>query len=361
MLKLKRITAVLLCALAVLCALSSCGFDPQKELDRVCCSSAFSGVVRAVRDGEVLCEYAEGTENYSSDKRITADSRFCVGSVSKQIAAACAMLLKERGALRVEDTLDKYYPDCVYGDRVTVRQLLTQRSGIAEFYRVEDSGGCYNEIPTGELEGVVTNENTVEENRRLLTDWIISQPLIFEPGSYYMYTNSNYFLLTGIIAQLAETSYEDFARENIFKPLGMNDTCFIDDDSSGFNLAQSPRAAKTVYVGITRGLGDIVSNARDMERWLDSLADNSVLKPESVSEMTANYCSKADGTLYGYGIKPDNRGGLFHTGFFTTYCALVYTVPEKRFTFFAATNDCKTVRGGMLEMFREIIKESAYS
>lgn len=353
---MKRLTSLLLAALLLLPSL--CGCSPQSRLDDLFSRYNFSGVARAVKDGEVVCEKAAGTANYSDKENITLDSLFCVGSVSKQFAAASVLILRDRGLLQVDDLLGEYYPDCVYGGEVTLKNMLTQRSGIAEFYEVEDENGSYNELPVGELRGALTNENTAGENRETLTDWLLAQPLGFEPGSRYEYTNSNYFLLTGVVELVSKMSYEDFVKNNILKPLGMENTGFIDEMLSSDRLAQSPANPKTVYVGITRGLGDLISNAADMELWADNYFDYKILSKESIDEMTANYCAADEGVTYGYGVKTDSRGGIFHTGFFTSYCAVLYVNPKTRGSFFAVTNDKTTVHENIKTMFWEVIRDT---
>ncbi len=298
----------------------------------------FSGVV-SISKGNDTWTYAAGVADTATGSKITADSQFCVGSVAKQFTATAILQLQEQGKLKVTDTLGTYFPDCVYGDKVTLHHMLCMRSGIAEFYDVEEADGCLNELPTGELRATVTNENTAEQNRALLQDWLLRQPLVFAPDSMYDYTNSNYFLLAQLVEKVSGESYEDYVRAHLLQPLGMNDTGFIDELADSPRLAKSPHSPTTVYVGITRGLGDLVSTAADMDKWLCAYADNSLLDADSMEAMTADYCIPADDTAYGYGVVPDGSGGIYHTGIFTSYSALTYTVPSQGYRFFAVSND----------------------
>lgn len=352
---IKKAIALLLAFILPACALSGCARDPKLLLDDAVARYNFSGVVRVTVNGEVLCERAEGLADPKTGGRITIDSQFCIGSVSKQFAAACVMLLKQDGKLSVNDTLDKYFPEYPLGKKNTVKSLLTMRSGIAEFYDVEDDGGIYTELPAGTLRGVLTNDGTPEENRKLLRDWLFAQPLEFEPGSRYDYTNSNYFLLAEMVERISGMSYEDFARHRIFEPLNMRHTGFIDEMLDSPMLAKAKREARTVYVGITRGLGDMITNAEDIDLWLASLAGNRLFTDESLAEMSADYSTEGDDSSYGYGIKPDDDGGLYHSGYFTSYFACVYTNPETGYRMFAVTNNLPEAKGRLGDMYWEII------
>lgn len=359
---MKKATAVLLSAVLVL-LLCACGQakkaqPSQPDIDATLSRYKFSGVVSASQNGVVKFRRASGLADTQTKELIEPDSLFCIGSVSKQFCAAAVLLLQERGKLSVDDTLGKYYPECPYGDSITLKQMLSMRSGIAEFYETYRADGCFNEIPTGELQRTVTNENSAEENREKLQAWLFAQPLVFTPGSIYDYTNSNYFLLARLVEKLSGKAYESFIKENIFEPLGMSSSGFIDTMLGDERLAKSPHKAKTVYVGITMGLGDIISNAADIDRWLTSFEGNSLLSKESIAQMTSDYCTPDDGTSYGFGVVPESGGGFSHSGYFTSYCAFVYTNPKNRYSFFAVTNDELNMGGDIFAMCNKLIRET---
>ena len=285
------------------------------------------------------------------------NSRFCIGSVSKQFAAASIMLLKQRGMLSVEDKLEKYFPQYKIGKDITLKNLLTMRSGIAEFYGVYYIDDAFTEIPTNDLEGVLTNQKTPGENREILKSWLFKQPLLFEPDSTYEYSNSNFFLLAEVVSQVSGMEYEDFVKKNILDTLGMKQTGFIDDNRDFNGLSKPSVDTKTVYIGITRGLGDLYSCADDMDLWLSSFRKHTLLTEESVKEMSQDY-SPEDEYYYGYGINPDGEGGLFHTGFFSTYYAVDYTNPEEEINLFAVTNDNKSMKADLTELCFKLLDKA---
>ena len=194
----------------------------------------------------------------------------------------------------------------------------------------------------------MTNSGTKEGNRDLLQQWLFEQPLTFTPGSTIAYTNSNYFLLARLVEQLSEMPYEDFLRQNIFAPLGMTHTGFVDDMLDDPHLAKNAKEAQTVYVGITMGLGDLVTNAADMERWLCSFFGDGLLTAESIAMMT-----EAQG--YGFGVVPAGSGSWYHTGIFTSYSSFDYVDPKTRSCMFAVTNNQSTMPYGVSEMCYEFL------
>ena len=165
-------------------------------------ASGICGVVWAERDGKKIASYSNGAlYNYV---KITTDTPMPIGSVSKQFCAASILILQERGRLSVNDTLD-----------ITLHNMLSQRSGIVNL----DAS-----TPLGE----VTYDKTDEENTSALLGWLFKQPLGFEPGDRYEYSNFNFILLGNIVEKVSGQKYVDFLRENIFKPLKMDHSGSVD-------------------------------------------------------------------------------------------------------------------------------------
>ena len=330
--------------------------EEQKYLESALKKINFSGVVRITKDGQTACEVALGNRN--TDTKNTADTRFCIGSVSKQFTAAAIMMLQQENKLSVNDKLEKYFPEYKIGKDLTIKNLLTMRSGIPEFYDVDYIDNAFTERPTGELRKTVTNDNTAEENRELLEKWLFEQLLTFKPDSSYEYSNSNYFLLARIVEKVTGGTFNDYIRDNIFKPLGMTNSFFIDDVNLKTleNLAAPTVDPQTVYVRVTMGLGDIITNADDMDKWLTSLRTNKLLTEENYKAMTSDY-SPEDENVYGYGLIPDEKGGAYHYGYITTFHAMDYTDVDKGINLFAVTNDNANIQGNLSEICHLMIEK----
>ena len=157
-------------------------------------AAGFSGAVLIGRDDtiEVLKAYG-GTERTGS---------FNIGSINKTFTAAAIAQLVQRGRLTLDDTVATHLPDYPNRDaaaKITIRQLITHRSGVAQFM-----GGNFG-------------EGTVAD----LTKTVGSQPQVFEPGARQEYSNGGYVVLGRIVEVVSGTSYATYITENIFKPAGM--------------------------------------------------------------------------------------------------------------------------------------------
>ena len=367
---MKKITALLLAAV-LLCCLTACGKSTEELLptteattqapteagalqtiaDAVIRQSGFEGVVMITQNGEVLAQSAVGNTNREPNAPVTPDTRFCVASVSKQFAATAIMLLQEQGLLSTSDTIDAYFPDFVYGGSITIQNLLSMRSGLFTGDGiVPNSGEAPSLVPE---EYGFSYDNTMEENRQAALAWLFEQPLNFEPGTRYEYSNSNYFLLAQIVEQVAGMPYEDFVRQRIFEPLGMNRSGFIhelwhEDDVALPPAADAENFEAPIASGVLQGAADLVTTAGDIDKWLTALRQKTLLSEESYAEMTQDY-SPDDGK-YGYGLMLHMPNGIGHTGMLSAYTSLAYTRPDKGYNFFAVSNNKASVSDELLQL-----------
>lgn len=367
---MKKITALLLAAV-LLCCLTACGKSAEKAepvteattqapteagalqtiADAVIRQSGFEGVVMITQNGEVLAQSAVGNTNREPNAPVTPDTRFCVASVSKQFAATAIMLLQEQGLLSTSDTIDAYFPDFVYGGSITIQNLLSMRSGLFTGDGiVPNSGEAPSLVPE---EYGFSYDNTMEENRQAALAWLFEQPLNFEPGTRYEYSNSNYFLLAQIVEQVAGMPYEDFVRQRIFEPLGMNRSGFIhelwhEDDVALPPAADAENFEAPIASGVLQGAADLVTTAGDIDKWLTALRQKTLLSEESYAEMTQDY-SPDDGK-YGYGLMLHMPNGVGHTGMLSAYTSLAYTRPDKGYNFFAVSNNKASVSDELLQL-----------
>ena len=325
--------------LAILLFCSSCGTNNmQSYLNRMMSTAEFSGVVMVTQNGKTVGKATRGVENNVTRQSITTDTLFCIGSVSKQFTAAAILLLQQDGKLRVDENLTRFFPNYTFGEMLTIRHLLDMRSGIAEFYDVEYIDDAFTELPTSELRSMLSNDHTIAENQQTLENWLMKQPLLFEPDTEYMYSNSNYFLLARIVEIASGEKFNNFVRSRIFQPLGMKHSTFIDDVDfiTTPHLAVPSVNTQTVYVGVTMGLGDMISNAPDIDRWLTSLRDHTLLSDDSMTMMTTDYTD--DENNYGFGVQLYDDA-VYHYGYFTTYMTMVYTNMQTGVNVFVVTND----------------------
>lgn len=294
--------------------------DLNAEIAKKVKSIEFEGIVYLTYNGEVVYSQADGKDEKGGD--LTVDTPMYIGSVSKQFCAAAIMMFSEQDKLSVEDTLDKYFPEYEIGKDITIKNLLSMRSGIPE-------------ITTG-AEDYFYTDKTESENLRVMKDWIFSQPLDFEPDTKLEYSNTNYFLLGLIVEQVSGQHYQSFIRENIFEPLGMTGSGFVSEVETNPDFSKS-LSYDTFTLGenaegLLKGMGDIVSTAYDMDKWMTALKSGKVVSEESFAEMTTNH-SPDYGQRYGYGLRGSYRG-WGHGGLIGDYWALDYINTEHGYNLF---------------------------
>lgn len=302
--------------------------DVKKEIEDVL--ENFKGIVYLTQNGNLIYSKATGKDENGAD--LTVESPMYIGSVSKQFCATAVMLLKEQGKLSVDDTLDKYFPEYELGKYVTIKNLLSMRSGIPEM-----------------LAGIKGHsaDKTESENIAIIKDWIFEQDFEnYDPDTYMEYSNTNYFLLGLIVEMVSGQHYNDFVRENIFEPLSMDNTGFVNEvkDNPFFSksLTYNTFTNGEDAEGLTKGAGDVVSTAVDMDKWMTALRSGKIVSEESYSEMITNH-SPGYGEPYGYGLMGMHKNGTGHTGGIGDYVSVNYFNEEYGYNLFAVTTESPDV------------------
>lgn len=299
----------------------------QRYMDSLMMRYGYSGVAYVSRNGRVLCQTAQGMENTELNIEMSMDSKFGVGSISKQFCATAVLMLRDQGLLDVNDTIDKYFPEYKYASQITIHDLLCMRSGIFDHL---------NENPDGVK--IFVHENG-EDNEKEILKWAFSQELKLQPDTKWSYSNTNYYMLSLIVEQITGMEYSEFIQENILDVLSLNDTGFYDELMHTDGVAEwiVPDGIEVVWAkGLVQGAGDIVSNANDIDKWLTAMADGVLLSSESYKMMTTNY-NGADN--YGYGIYVEKHEKYSHTGSVPTYHSSVITYARENLNIFVVTND----------------------
>lgn len=238
----------------------------------------FMGAVLVARGSEVLFSKAYGLANLEWNVPNTLDTKFRIGSITKQFTAAAILLLEERGKLKLDDPIKDYDPEApATWDAITLRQLLGHTSGIPNYTDTPDS------------DRMSAWRATPHELLARVRD----KPLEFSPGSQMRYSNTNYVLLGMVIEKASGGSYAAFLQQNIFAPLEMNDSGYDE------NALILPRRAagyswgpgglmNASYVDMTTpfAAGALYSTVVDLFRWERGLFGNKLLSAASLKKMT---------------------------------------------------------------------------
>src|ERR1044072_6117918 len=178
----------------------------------------FNGSALVAENGRVVYKSGFGLANMEWNIPNTPDTKFRLGSITKQFTATLTMQLVEQGKIKLDATISDYLPEYRkdIGEKVTIHQLLTHTSGIPS----------YTGQP-GFFENVSRNPYKVDE----FVKKYASGNLEFEAGSNYSYNNSGYFLLGAIIEHVTGKPYEQVLKERIFDPVGMKNTGYDRHDT----------------------------------------------------------------------------------------------------------------------------------
>ncbi|MEE4289772.1 MAG: serine hydrolase domain-containing protein, partial [Erythrobacter sp.] len=233
----------------------------------------FMGAVLVAQGDTPVIDRAWGMADLEWDIANTTDTRFRIGSVSKQFTAVATLLLAERGQLSLDAPIATYLEDTPPAwEAVTVRNLLRHTSGIPSFTQLE-SFERDQYLPLSQDELIAT---------------FSALPLEFEPGAKFTYSNSGYVLLSKIIEEVSGDSFSDFLDANIFAPLGMENSG-LDDPArilprraAGYSPAgDDVTVINAPYndMGIPSGAGAIYSTTHDLLKWQRGLFGGKLLSP----------------------------------------------------------------------------------
>jgi CubicO group peptidase (beta-lactamase class C family) len=280
----------------------------------------FMGAVLVARGDEVILSKGYGFANLEWNIANTPSTKFRLGSITKQFTAAAILLLAERGKLALEDPVRKHWPATPAAwDAITIVQLLTHTSGIPNYTSYPEFMQTKRLMPS-------TPEGTV--------GYVRDKPLDFAPGTRMSYSNTGYVLLGYLVERVSGESYASFVRDNIFKPLGMNDSGYdvsaaiVPQRAAGYSqgLVNAPYVDMTV----PHGAGALYSTTEDLERWTRGLFGGRLLSAASLEKMTTPFMSD-----YAFGLVVTNAGGrkaISHNGGIEGFNTQLTYYPDSKIT-----------------------------
>ncbi|MEQ3747195.1 MAG: serine hydrolase domain-containing protein [Henriciella sp.] len=237
---------------------------------------AFSGSILVATGGDVLLHNAYDFGGKPEAGPFTTDRPYAIASMTKSFTAVLALQLIENGQLSLDESISDHLPAYAapYRDRVTVRDLLQNRSGIPHYI---DIPGWF-EV---EYKSTLTQAGFV--------DAIAKLPLKFEPGTDKLYSNANYFLLGLIVEAASGKSYEQALKDQILSPLEMSATGQIYEDAPAPTLVQnylreddgSLNPIPVTNPKLFKATASMYSTTGDLRKWSNALFTNQLLKPES--------------------------------------------------------------------------------
>lgn len=313
--------------------------------------------VAVARDGRIVFKRGYGMANLDHDVIITPATIFHVASVSKQFTAFSVLLLQEQGKLSIDDEVHKYLPELPrFKQPITLRQLMNHTSGLRDQWSMlELSGWRYSE-------DLITDDDVME----VITK---QRDLNFTPGSEHLYSNTGYTLMALVVKKVSGKSLREFTTENIFKPLGMNDTHFRDDfneivkgQAYGYRPSQGDTYRLSVTNFNTTGATSLLTTAEDLLRWHFNF-EKPVVGAAVLPRMTERgKLTNGKDIDYAAGLSVGTYRGLptvGHGGSDAGYRADFLRFPEQKFAVACACNVANANPGMLTRRVAEIYLESA--
>jgi CubicO group peptidase (beta-lactamase class C family) len=290
------------------------------------------------QNGNIIYQKGFGYADIEKKIPVTPDTKFKIGSISKQFTSVAILKLLEEGKIKIEDKLSKYIPDFPRGNEVTIYQLLTHTSGIHsyEFQR--------------------NFEMTKPITPKALLDSIEKFPYDFNPGERYQYNNSGYFILGYIVAKISGKTLGDYLNETFFKPLGMNNTGIyktnkvLNYEAQGYSInGETVKKADFQEMSWALGVGSIYSTTKDLYKWNEAIFNGKVLSEATLKAAFTQTVLNSGGKVdYGYGwFLSTNRGLKFiqHSGVSNGFCSYLERQPENKLTVCVLCNSLLTPEG----------------
>jgi CubicO group peptidase (beta-lactamase class C family) len=309
-----------------------------------------------IRDGNFVYRKGYGMGSLELGVPLSAESVFYMGSVSKQFTAAAVALAQEQGYLSLDDDVRKYIPEIPdYGHTITLREMLHHTSGFRDFLSLFALAG--------------RDVAEVHSEAEIITMIARQKALNNVPGEEWLYSNTNYYLLGVVIERATKKSLNEFATENIFKPLGMTHTRFYDDHTlvlPGRVAAYDPGKDGRFLVDWSTqydivGAGGLMSTVDDLLLWDRNFYENKLGKGTLVKELqTKGVLNDGRQISYALGLEVSSYRGLStvgHSGALYGYRTNLLRFPEQRLSVVCLCNVGTAAPGNLSRKVADIYLE----
>lgn len=275
----------------------------------------FNGNVLVSKNNEIIYKSSFGYTNSSKTTNLTDDSKFNIGSITKEFSAVALLQLKEKGKLKLSDKVSEFLPELpTWTNEVTIKDLLQYTSGIPD-----------------------VNWKKIKSNKDIFEDLKSIHTLDFKPGTEYDYNNNNFFLRLSIIEKITGEKYNDYISKYIFIPNEMS-TAEITPILSVQNIA----------IGFNNKLIDdkpdfLVGGAfittTDLLKFLNQLHSNKIISKKSLYELGKQFQENAQSSLGKAEYRNKHLIRHIHDGRGGNYDAIMISDLENNFDIILLSNN----------------------
>lgn len=309
----------------------------------------FNGSALVAQHGKIILKKNYGKADMGWNIDATSDTKFRIGSITKQFTGMLIMQLKQEGKINLDDKISQYLPwySKSVGDKITIHHLLTHTSGLPN----------YTDFPDFKTKMVFENVSNKDFAVKYFKD-----NLGFEPGTKHSYCNTGYYLLGLIIEAITGKPYEEVLKERILDVIGMKNTGVENPKQIISNYAQGydfdyEGYQKTDYINMKSAIfsaGAMYSTANDMYKWDNALYGNTLLNDENKKIYFTPFL---DGYANGLVIQKYSdflKSGkdvttMAHSGGINGFSCNIARIPEDKIYVVLLDNTRAGKRGGQLE------------
>src|SRR5579871_520588 len=293
----------------------------------------FNGNLLVAKEGKIIYQKEIGFADNTKTKSLNTESRFAIGSITKEFANVAVLLMQEKHKLSIEDKVSKYLPQLPsWADKIQIKQLLDYTSGLPSSNADSDSSYMSNLMKLEKLE--------------------------FEPGTSYNYSNDNIFLQRKIVEKQSGMNFDVFMDNYFFKPLKMSGV-LINPMITNTEVAQSfdnDFNSTTTY----QGNNELYLTLADLYKWSEAIDHYQIINKNSIRELSKNFAGN-ESSLGLVKVSGDSLKLHVHQGSGNNYEALLYSDGENRLTIILMTNNQNFKVNQLKDALVSILNNKPYS
>lgn len=241
-------------------------------------NNKFMGSLAIQEGNTIVFSKAYGASDIENNTKANEETKYKIGSITKTFTAIVIMQLIEEKKLKLDTQLSVFYPKVNNADKITINDLLHQRTGIPDY--INQDSITKEELNTPNLKEAIFNK-------------IENYNSLFEPNSQYAYSNSNYYLLGGIIEKITKKSYSENIEKRIINKIGLKNTFYpkegvktINNESYSYIYSGSSWEKIDEWKNdIAYAAGAIASTPSDLTNFMRALFKEKLVKKNSLKEM----------------------------------------------------------------------------
>jgi D-alanyl-D-alanine carboxypeptidase len=283
------------------------------------------GSITLSHEGKIIYQNAFGFADVEGNVPATSSTKYRVGSITKMYTSALILKAVEEGKIKLDQKIDKFFPEIENASEISISQLMNHRSGIHSFTSNPD----------------YLTWNTNNKSRKGLYDIIKEGGSDFAPDSKADYSNSNFVLLTWILEDIYMQAYPSLLRKYITEPLGLKDTyvgqktVISSNESFSYKYTGEWQKETETDMSIPLGAGAMVSTTEDLTKFIEGLFGGKIISMANIELMK----EMKDNFGRGMFIIPFyDKVSFGHTGGIDEFKSMLGYFPEEKLAFAMSVN-----------------------